>query len=119
MPTSQPDTDELLNRAAHGDRRARDELLGRHRQRLRNMVAIRLDRRLLARIDPSDVVQEAIMDAERLLSDYFVERPLPFYPWLRRLAWKRLMKLYQDHLDAQKRSAKREAHAIPALPDES
>lgn len=119
MATPNADTEELLNRAAHGDRAAREQLLGRHRQRLRNMVAVRLDRRLAPRVDPSDVVQEAILDAEQLLSDYLIERPLPFYPWLRRLAWKRLMRFYQEHLDTKKRSAKREAYAIPLLPDES
>src|SRR5438309_806980 len=94
MP-AEPDTEELLNRAASGDRLARDQLWGRHRERLRNMVALRLDRRLAARVDPSDVVQEAILEADQLLSAYLEERPLPFYPWLRRLAWKRLMKLYK------------------------
>jgi RNA polymerase sigma-70 factor (ECF subfamily) len=74
---------------------------------------------LAARVDPSDVVQEAILDADQLLSDYLVDRPLPFYPWLRRIAWKRLMKIYNQHLDGKKRSAKREAYAIPLLPDDS
>ncbi len=119
MATADAQTEELLNRAAKGDRAARDLLLERHRPRLRQMVAVRLDPRLAPRVDPSDVVQEALLDAEQMLSDYLTERPLPFYPWLRRLAWKRLMKLYQHHLDAQKRSAKREACTIPLLPDES
>ena len=119
MATTEPDTEELLKRVRGGDGSAREQLWVRHRERLRQMVAVRLDRRLAARVDPSDVVQEAIMDADQLLSDYLAERPLPFYPWLRRLAWKRLMKIYQQHLDAKRRSAKREAYAIPVLPDES
>jgi RNA polymerase sigma-70 factor (ECF subfamily) len=119
MATSDPDTEELLNRAGGGDQRARQELWVRHRDRLRKMVAIRLDHRLAARLDPSDVVQEAILEADQMLSDYLVQRPLPFYPWLRRLAWKRLMKLYQQHLDSRKRSAKREACRIPLVAEES
>jgi RNA polymerase sigma-70 factor, ECF subfamily len=120
-PMATPDavTEELLGRAAQGDRAARERLLEMHRPRLRHMVAVRLDRRLAPRVDPSDVVQEALVDAQQMLSDYLRQRPLPFYPWLRRLAWKRLMKLYQQHLDTKKRSAKREAYAIPLLPDES
>ena len=86
MAMPEPNTDELLNRAATGDRSAREQLWVRHRGRLRKMVAVRLDRRLAARVDPSDVVQEAILEADQMLSDYLVERPLPFYPWLRRLA---------------------------------
>ena len=33
--------------------------------RLRQMVTVRLDRRLAARVDPSDIVQEALADAAR------------------------------------------------------
>jgi len=58
MEASQPDTDELLRAAEQGDDTARQYLLARHRSRLRQMVAVHLDRRLAARIDPSDVVQE-------------------------------------------------------------
>src|SRR5262245_26816363 len=53
-----PDTDQLLDRAASGDGSAREQLLERHRKKLKRMVAIRLDRRIAARVDPSDVVQE-------------------------------------------------------------
>jgi RNA polymerase sigma-70 factor (ECF subfamily) len=119
MTKHQPDTEELLARVENGDRLARQQLWVRHRDRLRKMVAVRLDRRIAARVDPSDVVQETIIEADQRLSDYLAERPLSFYPWLRRLAWKRLMKIYHHHLDVKKRSAKREEQAIPLLADES
>ena len=41
-----------------GDQQALGELLGRHRDRLRRMIALRLDWRLRGRLDPSDVLQE-------------------------------------------------------------
>jgi RNA polymerase sigma-70 factor (ECF subfamily) len=51
MPTRKdPDTDVLLDQAAQGDRDARDRLLERHRPRLRQMIGLRLDRRLAARL---------------------------------------------------------------------
>jgi RNA polymerase sigma-70 factor, ECF subfamily len=112
------DTQELLERSVHGDATARQELLVRHRARLRRMVAIRLDRRLSARLDPSDVVQEALADAARHLDEYLRDRPLPFYPWLRQFAWERLCKLHHHHIHAQRRSIHREEPEIP-LPDES
>jgi hypothetical protein len=56
-----PDTDQLLDNASRGDGAARAQLLDRHRQRLRQMIALRIDRRLAARVDPSDVVQEALI----------------------------------------------------------
>jgi RNA polymerase sigma-70 factor, ECF subfamily len=112
------DTQELLERSVRGDATARQELLVRHRARLRRMVAIRLDRRLGARLDPSDVVQEALADAARHLDEYLRHRPLPFYPWLRQFAWERLCKLHRHHIHAQRRSIHREELEMP-LPDES
>jgi RNA polymerase sigma-70 factor (ECF subfamily) len=111
-----PDTEQLLDRAASGDRSAREELLERHRQRLKRMVAVRLDRRLAARLDPSDVVQETLADAARRLDDYLRERPMPYYPWLRRLAWDRIDKAHRRHT-ARRRSVTREEP--PDLPNES
>jgi RNA polymerase sigma-70 factor (ECF subfamily) len=108
---------DLLDRAAHGDAAARDRLLGRHRGRLRQMVAVRMDRRLAARLDPSDVVQDTLADAARRLPDFLNRRPLPFYAWLRQLACERLTDLYRRHVRAGKRSVIREEP--PALPDES
>ena len=119
MTPDDADSEDLLARASNGDAAAQQELLGRHSERLRKMVAARLDRRLAARIDPSDVVQEALLDASQMLPAYLRERPLPFYPWLRRLAWKRLVKLQRRHLGAQRRSVTREEQQIPSLPEES
>jgi RNA polymerase sigma-70 factor (ECF subfamily) len=117
MPAPAPDTDELLDRSAEGDEGARGQLLERHRRRLRLMVAVRLDPRLARRVDPSDVVQEALAEAAGRLDRYLRERPLPFYPWLRRLAWERLLALQRRHLHAGRRSVGREEP--PGLADES
>jgi RNA polymerase sigma-70 factor, ECF subfamily len=118
MTPPEPDTEELLRRSAAGDGDARGALLLRHRGRLRRMVAVRMDQRLAARIDPSDVVQEALAEAGRRLDDYLRERPLPFYPWLRRLALERLVDEHRRHLRAARRSVARE-QAAPALADDS
>lgn len=111
------DTESLLDRAMHGDDKAREALLGQHRCRLRRMVAARLDRRLAPRVDPSDVVQEALAEAAENLDAYLRDRPLPFYPWLRQFAWERLMKLHRHHIKSQRRSITREEAWI--MPDES
>jgi RNA polymerase sigma-70 factor (ECF subfamily) len=113
------DCEQLLRRAGQGDPLARQQLLVQYRQRLRQMIAVRLDRRLAARIDPSDVVQETLAEAVQQLATYLRQPPLAFYPWLRQLAWKRLAALYHRHIRAGKRSVCREAHGAPPLPDES
>ncbi len=117
MATMPADTEELLERAGRGDPAARQQLLTRHRDRLRRMVALRLDRRLAARLDPSDIVQESLAEAHQHLSDYLRRRPLPFYAWLRQFAWERIVKQYERHVRAQRRSVTREE--TPPLPDES
>ena len=119
MKASQLDTDELLRAAEHGDDSARPRLLARHRSRLRQMVAVHLDRRLAARIDPSDVVQETLMDAAVNLPDYLRQRPLPFYPWLRQLARQRLDRLHRDHIRRHRRSVLREEGPGPLSLDPS
>jgi RNA polymerase sigma-70 factor, ECF subfamily len=119
MSPAPTDTDALLRSAGLGDPAARTELLARHRDRLRRMVAVRIDRRLAARVDPSDVVQEALADAALGLSGYLRDRPLPFYPWLRQVAWLRLVQLYRHHVVAQRRSVDREVPAEPPIADAS
>jgi RNA polymerase sigma-70 factor (ECF subfamily) len=111
-------TEWLLDRVAGGDRAARGRLLQRHAPRLRQMVALRLDRRLAARVDPSDVVQESLAEADRKLSDYARARPLPFYPWLRQIAWEHLLRAHRRHLHAGGRSVRREEAMRLPLPDE-
>jgi RNA polymerase sigma-70 factor (ECF subfamily) len=117
MATGPSDTERLLERADRGDPAARQQLLVGHRDRLRRMVALRLDRRLAARVDPSDIVQESLAEAHEHLSEYLRDRPLPFYAWLRQFAWERVAKVYERHLRAQRRSVTREE--APPLPDDS
>jgi RNA polymerase sigma-70 factor (ECF subfamily) len=117
MVETPADTEELLGQASLGDDAARQQLLARHRQRLGRMVAARLDRRLTARVDPSDVVQEALADAAANLNAYLRDRPLPFYPWLRGFALDRLLKLHRHHIKSRKRSVTREE--AWSMPDES
>jgi RNA polymerase sigma-70 factor (ECF subfamily) len=119
MNTPQPDTEELLRQADRGDPGARAGLLARHRGRLRKMVAWRLDRRLAARVDPSDVVQEVLAEASRKMDRYLRERPLPFFPWLRALAGEHLAALHRRHVRARGRSVLREEPGLLDLPDES
>jgi RNA polymerase sigma-70 factor (ECF subfamily) len=113
----EPDTEQLLEAAGEGDAEARGRLLERHRARLKRMVAIRFDRRLAARVDSSDVVQETLAEAAGKLDSYLQDRPLAFYPWLRQIAQQRLIDAHRRHLGADRRSVAREEPA--GLPDES
>jgi RNA polymerase sigma-70 factor (ECF subfamily) len=85
-----------------------DELFSRHRQRLRRMVAVRMDERLAARVDPSDVVQETLGMAHAKLPDYLNDPAIAFYPWLRKIAWDQLVSAHRQHLWADMRAVGRE-----------
>jgi RNA polymerase sigma-70 factor (ECF subfamily) len=119
MGSAEPDTDFLLEQAESGDQAAVDALLLRYRRRLRAMVGARLDRRVAARIDPSDVVQESLLEAYRRLPEYLRDRQVPFYPWLRQIAWERLVHLQRRHLVARKRAVGREVAFELVLSDDS
>jgi RNA polymerase sigma-70 factor (ECF subfamily) len=108
MCVSPNDDQQLLARASAGDEAAVTELLGSYRDRLRKMVTSRLDTRLVARLDPSDIVQEALIVAAGNLPSYAREPPMPFYPWLRRLALRRLTDVQRKHLLARRRNVLRE-----------
>lgn len=102
------ETNLLLEQAARGDQQLLGQLLERDRDRLRRMVALRLDRRLYGRIDPSDVIQEAQLEAAERLAEYLRNPTMPFFLWLRLIAGQRLLALHRRHLGAQMRTASRD-----------
>jgi RNA polymerase sigma-70 factor (ECF subfamily) len=106
----------LLRRALDGDAAAFDELFGRHRPALRQAVARRLGPSLRHRFDPSDVVQEAQVEAIRRLDDFAGRRPMPFRSWLLRTALQRVSKL-RRHASAARRDLGREQPL--EMPDDS
>jgi RNA polymerase sigma-70 factor (ECF subfamily) len=83
-------------------------LFVRHRERLRRMVRLRLDRRLLGRVDPSDVLQEAYLDIARRADEYLANPTMRPFLWLRFLTAQRMTILHRQHLGAQARDAGRE-----------
>jgi RNA polymerase sigma-70 factor, ECF subfamily len=109
---------ELLARLRRGDRTAMSELFAQHRDRLKRMVQLRLDRRLQARVDASDVLQETLLDASRKLDEYLADPQLPFFFWLRALAGLKLAETHRRHLGTQQRDADREVSIYRgALPE--
>jgi RNA polymerase sigma-70 factor (ECF subfamily) len=120
MSDEPSDTRELLRRAGQGDRQALGELLARHRDRLLLMVRLRLDRRLQGRVDPSDVIQEAYLEAATRFEEYLRERAIPFFLWLRLVTAQKLVLMHRYHLGAQARDAGREVSLYRgALPEAS
>jgi len=108
MTGDSSETNRLLERAAQGDKQSWGALLTRHRERLRRLVAFRMDQRLQGRVDPSDVIQEACLEAAAALSEYLRRPAMPFFLWLRGITGNKLLELHRHHLGTQMRDARRE-----------
>src|SRR5215467_1784475 len=120
MDQNSTDTVRLIERARAGDKAALNDIFVRHRERLRGMVEMRLDWRLQARIDASDVIQDAFLDVATRLDEYLREPQLPFFLWLRLVVGEQLTNLHRHHLGAQMRDARREVSLYrDALPEAS
>jgi RNA polymerase sigma-70 factor (ECF subfamily) len=117
VPDIRPDSDatrRLLEQAARGDATAVEGLLARHRDDLRGFIDLHLDRRVRARVDPSDVVQEAQADVARRLPEFLAGRPVPFHLWARHMAYQRVVDVRRRH-----RASRRDVGREAAPPDQS
>src|SRR6266851_7177756 len=118
MDNNSTDTVRLVERVRAGDWTALNEIFARHRDRLRRMVEMRLDWRLQARIDASDVIQDAFLDVTTRLEEYLQNSAVPLFLWLRLVVGERLTRLHRQHLGAQMRDAGKEVSlyrdALPA-----
>ena len=98
----------LMQRAAAGDAGAWGSLLTEHEARLTRMVTFRLDSRLQGRVDPSDVVQDAFLEAAAHRDSYFRLPSLPVFLWLRGVVANKLLEIHRHHLVIQMRAVGRE-----------
>ncbi|HZZ71510.1 MAG TPA: sigma-70 family RNA polymerase sigma factor [Pirellulales bacterium] len=112
-------TRELLLGAREGNQAAVNQLLDKHRDALRRMVEMRMDRAVSQRVDASDIVQEVLLEANRRLRDYMNDPRLPFHLWLRHMAKDRLIDAHRRHRQAARRSVDREQASVATPLDQS
>jgi RNA polymerase sigma-70 factor (ECF subfamily) len=108
MADELPETNALLTRLRQGDQQALGELYSHYREPLRRMVVLRLDHRLGGRVSPSDVLQEAYIDALKRVGHYVAKPDMPFPGWLRLIVGQRLVEVHRHHLGAKGRDAGQE-----------
>lgn len=107
-----PHTEELLADAKAGDAEAVDQLLDRHRDSLRRMVGMRLDKQIARRVDVSDVVQDVLVEANRRLQGYLQNPVMAFHLWIRQIAKDRIIDAHRRHRVSAKRSVDREQQLV-------
>jgi RNA polymerase sigma-70 factor, ECF subfamily len=108
MPNDPTDTEQLVEKLRGGDRQALTDLFQRHRDRLRRMVELRMDPRLQARVDASDVLQDAFLDVAARLDSYLKGSELSAFLWLRLVVGERLAICHRRHLGTRMRDAGQE-----------
>ena len=108
MAEESPETVELVQRAAQGDADGWTDLVDRYRDRLHRMVAARIDRRMQQRVNSSDIVQEAYLEAAEHLAEYVKNPKMPFFLWLRGITGNKLLEIHRHHLGVKMRDAKRD-----------
>jgi RNA polymerase sigma-70 factor, ECF subfamily len=91
-------TNRLLGRVASQDGQALDELFARHRERLRKMIRLRLDRRLRGQFSSSAVLQEVHREVGRRIAEYFANPAQPIFLWFRLLTGQCLQALHRQFL---------------------
>jgi RNA polymerase sigma-70 factor (ECF subfamily) len=101
-------TQHLLLAAKGGSADAIDALLDRHRAALVRLISRRMDPALERRVDASDIVQDALIEAHRRLATYIEAPAMPFGLWLRHIARDRLIDAHRRHRVAARRSLDRE-----------
>ena len=108
MADARSGQDALEVRLRNGDADALAELFSQHRERLWRMVNFRLDRRLAARIDPEDILQEAYIGASNRLRHFPPDSWLSPFGWLRKITHRTLVDVHRRHMGAGMRDAARE-----------
>jgi RNA polymerase sigma-70 factor, ECF subfamily len=112
-------TEKLLADAKIGDAGAINRLLDRHRAAVHRMVRMRLDQKILRRVDVSDVVQDVLVEANRRLQDYLQNPGMSFHLWIRQITQDRIIDAHRRHRASAKRSVDREQVLAPQGEDQS
>jgi RNA polymerase sigma-70 factor (ECF subfamily) len=98
----------LLEAARAKDRQALGRLLELYRNYLRLLARLQLDRRLRGKADPSDLVQEAFLAAQRTFAQFRGTTEAEVVDWLRQILASKLVDLARRYLGAARRDVRLE-----------
>jgi RNA polymerase sigma-70 factor (ECF subfamily) len=84
------------------------ELFDRYRPKLLRMIALRLDARILGKVDSEDVLQDSFVVASRRMEDYLDQPTVPFFVWLRQITSQVLIDTHRRYLGAKMRDVSQE-----------
>jgi RNA polymerase sigma-70 factor (ECF subfamily) len=105
---AEQDHGDELHRLCSGGELAVAELFGRYRDKLQRMIALRLDSRIVGKVDEDDILQEAFLESARRIQDYLGQPAVPFFIWLRQITRQVLIDTHRRYMDARMRDVSRE-----------
>ena len=106
---------ELLRQARAGDGDALGRLLGLYRNYLALLARLQVDGRLRAKVDASDVVQEACLEAHRDFRGFRGSTEKELLGWLRQVLVRNLSNLIRHYAGSQRRDVRRERSLAAAV----
>ena len=98
-----PDPEQLLRLARCDDGFALGQLLELYRGYLSLLARLQIGRRLQGKIDASDMVQEAFLEAHRHFDQFRGTTEAELVIWLRPAGWTRISRRLQGKIDASDR----------------
>lgn len=104
----------ILRQVRSGNAESLGILLGLYRNYLLIVADSHLDRRLRQRLDPSDLVQEALLAAHRDFGGFRGSTEREFMGWLRKILVHCISHAVETHVKARKRDIRREAIPQPS-----
>jgi RNA polymerase sigma-70 factor (ECF subfamily) len=114
-----PNPVELLQAARAGDRPALGRLLELYRNYLRLLARLQVGRRLQGKADPSDLVQEAFLAAQRTFAEFRGSTEAELVDWLRQILASKLVDLARRYLGTRRRDVRLERQLADDLNDSS
>jgi RNA polymerase sigma-70 factor (ECF subfamily) len=107
-PHTAPEDPELLQRLRDHGEQTLAEAFAENRERFWHLVNFRMDRRIAARVDADDVLQEAFVAASTRLPHFLKDPSFSLFVWLRMIVSQTLIDVHRRHFGAEMRSAGRE-----------
>jgi RNA polymerase sigma-70 factor (ECF subfamily) len=114
VPTAAGSLIALLAKARAGDSNALGQVLEGYREYLRLLARARVGQEMRVRLDPSDLVQETLLEAQRDFPQFLGGSEAELAVWLRRILARNLADQLKYH-QSQKRDVGREQPLDPLI----
>jgi len=107
---------QLLTQARAGDDAAREALFGRCRQYVQLLARTQVETWMRGKVDPSDLVQQTLLEAHRGFREFRGGSPGEWLAWLRKILSHNTQDFIRRFREADKRAIEREVSLDAPLP---